>query len=69
MSKLLICKILTAFSLAVIAMVCPRYLDHSEGAAGEVESSLNLRSPPLQPLNLTLRSKLPSRNMPSSAPS
>jgi len=58
MSTLLIYKFFTALLLAVLATLCLGSLYRSEGDVGGGESSLDSPSPPLQPLNLTLRGAL-----------
>ena len=58
MNKLLIYNISIAISITVLATACLGHLDHAEGVAGGLESGLSSQSPPLQPLNLTLRGAL-----------
>jgi outer membrane protein TolC len=58
MSKLLTCNVSTVLSFTVLVTLCLGFLYQAEGAVGGGESSLDLPSPPLQPLNLTLRGAL-----------
>ena len=56
MIKELIFKVNITTLTIVFAMVCLGFSYQTEGAGGAGESSLDSVSPPLQPLNLTLRS-------------
>jgi outer membrane protein len=58
MSKLLTCNVSTVLSFTVLVTLCLGFLYQAEGAVGGGESSLDSPSPPLQPLNLTLRGAL-----------
>ena len=58
MIKKLIFKVNITTLTIVFAMVCLGFSYQTEGAGGAGESSLDSVSPPLQPLNLTLRSAL-----------
>jgi len=58
MSKLLTCNVSTVLSLTVLVTLCLGFLYQAEAAVGGGESNLESPSPPLQPLNLTLRGAL-----------
>ena len=58
MSKLLICNALAALLLTAITTLCQGFLYQAEGAVGGGDSSLDIPSRSLQPLNLTLRGAL-----------
>jgi outer membrane protein len=58
MNKLLTYNVPTVLSFTVLVMLCLGFLYQAEGAVGGGESSLDSPSPPLQPLNLTLRGAL-----------
>lgn len=58
MSKLLICNALAALWLTAITTLCQGFLYEAEGAVGGGDSSLDIPSRSLQPLNLTLRGAL-----------
>ena len=58
MSKSLTFNRSIAISIAVLAMACLGFICQADGAVGGGESSLSSQSPPLQPLNLTLRGAL-----------
>jgi outer membrane protein TolC len=57
-NKLLIHNVSTSVYLIVIAMLFPGYVSQVEGAVEGDERSFSSQSPPLQPLNLTLRGAL-----------